>query len=124
MPGWVRRTACVEFPGPGRITQISNHGGGGPVWAKDGSRLYYGTRSGLMEAKVVPGSDLEFEAPQRVLAASFIPRSESSGASFDIARDGRLIMSNVNMGSRTSERPSLVVVLNWFEVVERRAPKR
>ena len=34
----------TPFPGPGRITQISSNGGGAPVWAKDGSRIYYALR--------------------------------------------------------------------------------
>ena len=115
---------CTPFPGPGRIIQISNNGGGMPVWAKDGSRIYYGISPGvLMEAKVVPGSDLEFEAPRQVLAAG-IPGPQR-GTSFDSAGDGRLIMSNVNAAAPNStERPTVVIVLNWFEVVERRAPKR
>ena len=94
------------------------------MWAKDGSRIYYAMSPGvLMEAKVVPGSDLEFEAPRQVLAAG-IPGPQR-GTSFDSARDGRLIMSNVNAAAPNStERPTVVIVLNWFEVVERRAPKR
>ena len=115
---------CTPFPGPGPIAQISNNGGSQPVWAKDGSRIYYRRAPGtLMEAEVVPGSDLEFDAPRQVVGDSVIPNSRA-GTSFDSARDGRLVMSNLLVGGRSSERPSLVVVLNWFEVVERLAPKR
>ena len=53
-----------------------------------------------------------------------IPRP-NRGRSYDSSRDGRLIMSTRNVGARnTAERPSLVVVLNWFEEVERLAPGR
>jgi acylaminoacyl-peptidase len=115
---------CTPFPGPGAVIQISNDRGNSPVWAKDGSRIYYVVSPGdLLEAKVVPGSDLEFEAPRQI-QRGVIPRS-TRRASFDSARDGRLIMSNVNVGARnTTERPSVVVVLNWFEVVEQLAPRR
>lgn len=48
-----------------------------------------------------------------------------TGTPFDSARDGRLLVSNLLLAGRsTSERPKLVVVLNWFEVVERLAPTR
>ena len=114
----------TPFPGPGRITQISSNGGAAPVWAKDGSRIYYRVSGALMEAEVVPGSELEFDAPRQVVADRVIPATRL-GTSFDSARDGRLVMSNVRIGGRnTSNRPKLVVVLNWFEEVERLAPKR
>ena len=94
------------------------------MWAKDGSRIYYSVDAALMEAEVMPGSDLEFDAPRQVVADRVIPTSRR-GTSFDSARDGRLIVSNVRIGGRnTSARPTLIVVLNWFEVVERLAPKR
>ena len=76
-----------------------------------------------MDAEVVQGSDLEFDAPREVVAGTVIPNSRR-GTSFDSARDGRLLVSNLLLGGPNSERPSLVVVLNWFEVVERLAPKR
>ena len=113
----------TPFPGPGRITQISSNGGSAPVWAKDGSRIYYRVSGALMEAEVVPGSDLEFDAPREVVSDRVIPASRR-GTNFDSARDGRLLVSNLLLGGPNSERPSLVVVLNWFEVVERLAPKR
>ena len=76
-----------------------------------------------MGAKVMPGADWEFEGPRQVLAAG-IP-SPVRGTSFDSARDGRLIMSNANAAAPNStNRSTVVIVLNWFEVVERRAPKR
>ena len=119
-----REVYYTPFPGPGRITQISSNGGVAPVWAKDGSRIYYSVDAALMEAEVVPGSELEFDAPREVVADRVIPTSRP-GTSFDSARDGRLVVSNVGIGGRnTSDRPKLVVVLNWFEVVERLAPKR
>ena len=88
---------------PGPITQISNDGGAQPVWAKDGSRIYYGVSPGtLVAADVVPGSDLEFDAPREVIGGSVIEvQSRGRGTSFDSARDGRLVVSNVQVGARS-----------------------
>ena len=91
---------CTPFPGPGRITQISSNGGVAPVWAKDGSRIYYSVFGALMEAEVVPGSDLEFDAPREVVAGRVIPPWRR-GTSFDSARDGRLLVSNSCSVDRT-----------------------
>ena len=115
----------TPFPGPGRITQISNDVASAPVWAKDGSRIYYySSGGGLMEAEVVAGSELEFDAPRQVVRDTVVPRS-GLGTPFDSARDGRLVMSNSRLSGRNSSaRPSLVVVLHWFDEVERLAPKR
>ena len=66
--------------------------------------------------------DLDFEAPRRVVPDG-IP-NPGGGTSFDIARDGRLIMSNADAGELSADRPVLVVVLGWFEIVEERAPRR
>ena len=114
----------APFPGPGRQIQISNDGGGGPVWARDGSAIYYTFAPGaLMEAAVVPGSDLEFESPSQVLPRGFSrPRF---GASFDSTPDRGFLLSDVNIGASASfDRSALVVVFNWFDVLEQRAPSR
>ena len=76
-----------------------------------------------MEAVVEAGSDLEFEAPRQIFEEG-IP-GPVWGTSFDSTHDGRLIMSNTDFGGLSNaERPTLVVVLNWFKVVERLAPRR
>lgn len=49
---------------------------------------------------MVPGSDLDFEAPRQVVADG-VP-SPNQGTSYDTARDGRLIMSNADIGSAPS----------------------
>lgn len=70
----------------------------------------------------MPGSDLDFEAPRQLVAGGM--PSPSLGTSYDTAKDGRLIMSNAQVGTANASRAAVTVVLDWFDVVRERAPRR
>ena len=95
-----------------------------PVWAKDGSRIYDSVAPGdLMEAGVVPASDLKLVAPRQV-QRRVIP-NPVYGTSFDSApRRPAHHVERQRRRPEPTERQSLLVARNWFEEVERLAPKR
>jgi serine/threonine-protein kinase len=105
----------------GTERRVSEGGGAGPVWAPDGSALYYRGATSLMVAPTPLGPGF---VPGRSRALFSTERFRFSGnaAAFDIHPDGkRFIM--VTLGDRPPPLPDQInVVLNWFEELKRRAP--
>jgi Tol biopolymer transport system component len=115
---------ATAFPGPGPTQQVSSEGGSTPVWARDGSRLYFGRSPGLLfEAELLDNASLEFAAPVQVMEPPIIP-NPLRGASFDVDAEGIFLTSDDRAGlPDLGNRWSLVVTTNWFEVVRERAPE-
>jgi serine/threonine-protein kinase len=106
---------------PGLLTKkISTGGGRNPVWSKDGKDLFYRVGNKMVAASIetepelkVTGSDVLFDG--RLLATDFW------ASNYDVSRDGQRFL----MVEEDEEQPSanqLVVVLNWFEKLERLVP--
>ena len=76
------------FPGAGETLQISNDGGGGPVWSANGRELFYREPNGRMMAV-----DIEAVAPLRAGRPHVLfdaPRSTPIfQADYDVTRDGQ-----------------------------------
>ncbi len=104
--------------------QVSAAGGRQPVWSPDGRELYYRDFSGAMMAVPVaagpgfaPGRPVRLFAGTGYLGAG----AQGGGRTYDISPDGsRFLM--VRLGEWYST--PLVVVLNWFEELQRLAPIR
>jgi dipeptidyl aminopeptidase/acylaminoacyl peptidase len=81
-----------EFPGPGPKIQVSNDGGGGPVWSGDGGQLFYRRGDYMMVADVERNLVLHISKPRALFA---VPALSSTlfQADYDVARDAqRFIM--------------------------------
>ena len=101
--------------------QISTEGGQDPVWARSGRELFFVTAKGQMVAvPVQAGSSFSYGKPQPLfeIAGWFLaPISRP----FDISPDGKRFLMLKDAGSgNTTARPSIVVVLHWFDEVNRR----
>ena len=102
------------FPGPGGRVQISTNGGSEPVWAPDGTRLFYTSGSDFMAAALSTDGGLGVRSRTRLFGVDFLPGAIH--ANYDVARDGRHFLM-----ARTSGRPAeLTVVLHWLGDVRRR----
>jgi Tol biopolymer transport system component len=103
----------------GRL-QVSNGGGGRPVWARNGSELFYLTTQGKMVAvrtHTGPAS-LEIGSPQ-VLFDRPTP-AILRNAPYDVSADGRFLM--LAPAEPAGERPEnleIEIVLNWFADLKR-----
>ena len=102
--------------------QVSNGGGTGPLWSRDGSELFYVSADNVMVAVTVSSGDrLEVGEP-RVLF-SFPPELLQIPSQFytpwDIGPDGRFIMARSVTAATQIEAP-LIVVENWFEELKAR----
>ena len=106
------------FPGPGERLRVSSNGGVEPVWARDGSELFYAeTDRVVMAVRVQKGATLQLGRPTPVLRE---PRSPDSGRTYDVSPDGRRFIA---LQSLNAAAPSLTVVLNWVDDLQKRIVK-
>jgi serine/threonine-protein kinase len=107
---------------------ISSGGGRQPLWARDGSELFYRDYGGAMWAVPVtpgptfnPGRVVKLFENDHYFGTGTGP--SGSGRAFDLSLDGsRFLMIKEQGITADAAVPSLVVVLNWFEELKRLVP--
>jgi serine/threonine-protein kinase len=81
-----------EFPGPGAKIQVSNDGGGGPVWSGDGRELFYRRGDRMMVVGIQRDTTLRVSKPRELFAMPALSPTLFQ-ADYDVTRDGqRFIM--------------------------------
>jgi hypothetical protein len=68
----------------GARRRLTNEGGEGPLWNRDGSRLFYFSDGRVVSQALRSAADLRFDAPQVVSG----PETLGEIAGFDVAPDG------------------------------------
>jgi serine/threonine protein kinase/Tol biopolymer transport system component len=109
---WVR-----PFPGPGTPVRVSPDGGRDPVWSHDGTELFYRNGPKILSARAAPGVTFRVDSPRPLFDWGF---DTSPQRSFDVAPDGRFVMTAGDPNDSTPST-SIVVVLNWFRELQARA---
>ena len=100
------------FPLASEQWRVSRIGGRGPVWAKDGTELFYRNGADSMVAvPVLPGSDFRF-GEERGLFSTALYRTDVFHRSWDVASDGRFVM--IRVAEAGQPHRELVVVENWL----------
>jgi len=103
------------FPGPGERVQVSTDGGREPVWAPDGSQLYFRNGTKLMAVDVRTRPALAVGKPRLVFEGNFVLSHHDYG----ILPDGRhFIMIQPVEGKMPPAE--LHVVVNWSEELKTR----
>jgi eukaryotic-like serine/threonine-protein kinase len=105
------------FPGPGAPVQISVAGGSHPVWSRDGLRLYYIAGNQMTAATLTPEPTFSVASRDSLFSGAF-STTKFSLSSYDVARDGRILMIKPN-----DDHLQLVVTLNWMSDVAARIAK-
>jgi Tol biopolymer transport system component len=97
-----------QFSGIGGIAQVTVDGGTYPIWARDGSRLYY------LKGDMITAVTVETEPQLRI--GQPVALFEVPGiSSYDVTSDGRFIIVQ-----RTgSDQPQVIAVTNWFEELKK-----
>jgi Tol biopolymer transport system component len=108
-----------QYPEGGRKIRISGEGGACPVWAPDGSELFYSDGTEMMAAAVTYEPDFSVGKPQPLFDITNFSVGGNFGPGYDVTPDGRRFVI-----LKRSEKPEveLVVVQNWFEELKRLAP--
>ena len=97
--------------------RISTGGGTRPLWARDGSELFYLDSGGrLMEVSVRIDPSLDFGNPEVVFEESYY-------RFYDVHPNGeRFLMIKEGAAGDETRPAELILVLNWFEELKRLVP--
>ena len=112
----------TPFPGPGGRQPISTDGGSEPVWSRDGRELYYRNGEALMAVTITTEPQLIAGKPTLLFADPYrsgVDGGGNPGSNYDVTPDGRFVMIR---GEESLKATQIVVVLNWFEELERLLP--
>jgi hypothetical protein len=103
--------------------QISTGGGMAPHWARTGRELFYLDDSNSLVAVSVQTSGPQFAFGKAVRV--FDAKYAGNFYSYDVTPDGRRFLMMKDSQADGGDQPrSMVVVLNWFDEVRRRAPTK
>jgi serine/threonine-protein kinase len=102
------------FPGPGPRIQISQDGGGQPVWSGDGRRLFYRADRAIMAANLQRGSTgtLAITGRERLFEGDFLGNMGSPVATYDVRPDGHAFLVERSLTPDTGE---VIVWMNWLD---------
>jgi serine/threonine-protein kinase len=101
---------------PGVAKLVSTDGGTAPVWAPDGSELYYQGASGFIMAvptTLTPSFSVSRPEPLFRYAGRF--RMSGTATAYDIHPDGTLFIMVQEPETLPAQSPRVNVVRNWFE---------
>jgi serine/threonine-protein kinase len=108
----------------GPVVRVSNNGGYEPRWSADGRELFYFVGNAMMAVKMQTADEPSFDAPVQLFAGRFLLTTNSTAASYDVARDGRFLMIEPPGANDRPALASIVVVQNWAEELKKRVPKK
>jgi serine/threonine-protein kinase len=99
------------FPGPGARVQVSSRGGDEPVWARDGSRLFYRDGRNFVAVSFRTTPEFEVVGRQELFPDPFVKRSLPH-ANYDVSPDG----SSFLFLRETADKEA-VMIYNWISEV-------
>jgi eukaryotic-like serine/threonine-protein kinase len=110
-----------SFPDGGRKIQVSDGGGGSPVWARSGKELFYqapleGSRWRMMVADVSQDDPFRIARGRALFEIPF-PRV------YDVFPDGQHFVM-LEIDQEASRITHFNVILNWFEELRRLVPPK
>ena len=113
-----------SFPDPEGKWQISTEGGREPVWARGGQQLFYrNDNNQTMAVEIVTQPTLTSRRPQLLLEEQYQDLPIPSAA-YDVAADGRFIVTEDAGLPDESARTQIHLILNWFEELKGLVPGR
>ena len=104
------------FPSRAKL-QVSIDGGYEPAWSRNGQEVYY-RRQDTMLAVRISNKPTQAAGLPRVLFEGRYMRTDTGGAGYDVAADGRFLMVQPVEPDVPAAQINLVV--NWFEDLKRR----
>jgi serine/threonine-protein kinase len=105
--------------GPGSRTQVSVDGGTAPVWSRNGRELFFAKGDTLCTTAVRLGRTFASGAVRRLFSGPY--SFDEVTVNYDVTADGQHFLVP---RSRIDSAPrQLELVLNWFEELNRLAPK-
>ena len=115
------------FPRAEGAARLVSVGGSGPVWAPDGSTLYYRGASGeLMAVATTFSKGFTPGRPRPLFRYARLYRMSGTATAYDIHPDGKrfIMVSEPDAPASDQPRHQVNVVLNWFEELKRIVPTK
>jgi hypothetical protein len=103
-----------SFPEPGQREAVSTGGGVEPVWAANGSELYYRRGNTILAVPVLAGPQFRVKGPPVALFTR--PYDFTQTGNWTLGPGGRFLMIKADPTTTTRFQ----VVLNWFEEIRTR----
>jgi len=100
--------------------RISTGRGQKPAWVRDGRALFYTSAQSMMRVAIQGTTPADWSTPEKLFEGPFL-LPESPGT-FDVALDGRFLMSKDDTEAAARTLDTLIVVQNWFEELRHRVP--
>jgi len=110
------------FPGPGGKWQISNDGGWGAAWARNGRELFYVRGNDrMMVVSVQTRPTFAPGTPRALFESASINLLSGYGHNYDVSPDGQRFIA-VRSTEAASAATQVNIVLNWFDDLLRAVP--
>ena len=109
----------TDYPGAAQKWQISNDGGVGPVWSRDGTAIYYRRGQDMMRANVETENDFQASRSERLFAGWYEGLVTTTWANYDVMPDDQgfiMVRPAIDQG----DLPQINLVLNWIEELRQR----
>jgi hypothetical protein len=107
------------------LQQVSRTGGTEPLWARDGSELFFFDPAGrLLSVSVRTGSGLAFGTPKVVLEGPYVVPVSAGDRRYDVSPDGKRFLMLEEGATDETPAPEIILVQNWFEELKRLVPTR
>jgi Tol biopolymer transport system component len=101
--------------------QLSTDGGTQPLWARDGSEIYYRGSGSVMAVSVQTDPAFVPGQPEALFEDGYLVAN--GGPNYDVSPDGRFLMIREAV-SPSGTSPQIIIVQNWFEELERLVPSQ
>jgi serine/threonine-protein kinase len=99
---------------PARTRSVSSDGGAEPVWARDGTELFYRAGTKMMAASVAAGAEMRIAKPHALFEGEFA-KGTIDAANYDVTGDRRFVM--VQAAEQSTTQPTLHILLHWFDTI-------
>ena len=116
-----------SFPDAEGRTPVSDGGRSEPVWASDGSAIYYRNGSNVMRASIAAGAVVSVDTPEEIFPDSWVlDPGNSPRTNWDVHPDGESFVFESAEGAGPAGGGTgapvlrLEVVVNWFEELRER----
>ncbi len=104
------------YPDTGSSWQVSNGGGGSPLWSRDGGELFFVAQNRMMVASISTRPALRIGRPEILFEGGF---NTSRARDFDVAPDGRFVAVRTGGGAVRTE---MRLLLNWPQALKGKTP--
>ncbi|MGQ0733236.1 MAG: TolB family protein, partial [Acidobacteriota bacterium] len=109
----------------GLLRRVSDGGATAPVWAPDGSELFYRNAAGMLVAVPVRlGSSITVGRPRELFRVAGRFRTSGNAAAYDIEPSGRRFIMVTEEENPRPTTQQIHIALNWLDELKARVPVR